>query len=92
MRVGETYVEMRYERDGPLHRFRLEPIRGRVPVTAVFEPALPVASLAAARVDGTRADLDTVAVGARIRCRVQLVLDAPRTVEVEAGEAPPPQG
>ena len=92
MRVGETDIEMRYEREGLLHRFRLEPTRGRVPVTAVFEPALPVASLEGARVDGTRADLHAVAVGSRVRCSVQLVLDAPRTVEMEAGEAPPRRG
>ncbi len=92
IRVGEADLDVTYEREGNTHRLRLEPTRGRVPVTVVLEPSLAGASLRAARVDGSRAELNAAATASRIRARVQLVLDAPRTVEMDVDPAPPPQG
>ncbi|MHB1193522.1 MAG: hypothetical protein ACYC6F_10795 [Longimicrobiales bacterium] len=87
IRVGEAALEFRYEREDRTHRLRLDPTRGRVPVTVVLEPSVPGAAHGAApveaRVDGVRAELDAAAVGTRTRFRVQLVLDAPRTVELD---------
>jgi hypothetical protein len=88
IRVGEAELDLRYEREGRTHRLRLEPTRGRVPVTVVLEPSVPGATPGAtpgeARVDGVRAELEATAAGARTRFSVQLVLDAPRTVELDA--------
>jgi hypothetical protein len=92
IRVGESEMELRYEREGTLHTLRLEPTRGRVPATVVLEPSLPAGALAAAWVDGVPADLDVSATGSRARFKVQLVVDAPRTVEVEAKAERAPRG
>lgn len=86
IRVGDTTLSLRYERDGRRHRFTLDPARGRTPVTAVLEPSLPTAGVASARVDEAPAELDRAASGRRTRTRVQLVLDAPRTLEIDATE------
>jgi hypothetical protein len=92
IRVGDASVEMCYRREGWLHTLRLEPLQGRVPVTVVLEPSLPVAPPWAVRVDGEAAALDAVGSEGRTRFRVQLVLDAPRTVEVEARPEAHPGG
>jgi len=92
IRVGESEMEVRYEREGTLHTLRLEPTRGRVPATVALEPSVPAGAVAAAWVDGVPADLDVSATGSRARFKVQLVLDAPRTVEVEAEAEAAPRG
>ncbi|GMV06398.1 MAG: hypothetical protein AMXMBFR53_26740 [Gemmatimonadota bacterium] len=83
IRVGESRLTLRYEREGRLHRLTLEPTRGRVPPLVILEPSLPCAGVAATRVDGAPADLDTRGEGARTRVRVQIPLDGVRTLEVE---------
>ena len=81
-------------RDGDRHAFRLEQEEGAVPVTVVFEPMLPAPRLAAARVDGVDAELDSRPHGERMLVPVQIVLDAERVVELDVAHdiAPPPQG
>jgi hypothetical protein len=90
IRVGDADVELDYRREGRHHELRLEPIRGRVPITVVLEPSLSAASPVAVRVDGRPAELDASASGSRTRFRVQLVLDSPRTVEMVAEPVTPP--
>lgn len=84
IRVGDAALSLRYERDGPRHRLTLEPTRGRTPATVALEPSLPLASIGSARVDGAPAELDRATAGGRTRVRVQVVLDAPRTLEIDA--------
>jgi hypothetical protein len=95
IRVGDAELALGFEREGRTHRLRLEPTRGRAPVTVVLEPSVPGPAPGAppgeARVDGVRADLVAVAAGSRTRFRVQLVLDAPRTVELDVEPARAPQ-
>jgi hypothetical protein len=86
IRVGDAAFSFRYERVGRRHRFTLEPARGRTPITAVLEPSLPAAGIASARVDEAPAELDWAVSGRRTRTRVQIVLDAPRTLEIDATE------
>jgi len=81
VRVAEARVELEYRREGGVHRFRLEPLGGRVPVMAVLEPSLPFRP-ATTRVDGRTAELEVTTEGTRCRVAVQLPLDATRTLEV----------
>ncbi len=83
IRVAEARVGLAYRREGRVHRYRLEPLGGRIPVMAVFEPSLPVGSVTSILVDGAEADLERSAEEGRTRLRVQLPLDAARTLEVE---------
>lgn len=93
VRVGESDMDLRYERQGPVHTLHLEPTRGRVPATVVLEPSLLAGTVSGVRVDGAPADLDVSSRGPRTRLKVQLVLDAPRSVEVETeGRAPSRDG
>jgi hypothetical protein len=83
--VGSAAVDIAYRRDGGVHRFTLTQIRGSVPLQAVLAPELPGRQVRGARVDGEPAELDPVRVDGRWRVPVQLVLDAPRILEVEIG-------
>jgi len=83
IRVAEARVGLEYRREGRVHRYRLEPLGGRIPVMAVFEPSVPLAVVSSIRVDGAPADLDRTPEPGRIRLRVQLPLDATRTLEIE---------
>ncbi len=82
LRIGDCDVALRYERDGDLHRLRLEQTGGAVPMRVVFEPELPGTRLLEASVDGRPADLGTRPAGSRTAVPVQLVLDHERTVEL----------
>jgi hypothetical protein len=81
LRVAEARIALAYERGDGVHRFRLEPVGGRVPVMAVLEPSLP-GRVGSVRVDGRPADLEVSDQGARTRVAVQLPLDATRTLEI----------
>ena len=83
IRVAEARVTLEYSREEGLHRYRLQPLGGRIPVMAVFEPSLPLGSVAAIRVDGSEADLEYATEGGRTRLQVQLPLDRTRALEVE---------
>ena len=93
-RMGDAVIALTCARDGDRHAFRLEQEEGAVPVTVVFEPMLPAPRLAAARVDGVDAELDSRPHGERMLVPVQIVLDAERVVELDVAHdiAPPPQG
>jgi hypothetical protein len=83
--AGSAAVDVVYRRDGAGHRFTLSQRRGGVPLQAVLEPELPGGRVRVARVDGSSAELDPVRADGRWRVPVQLVLDHPRTLEVEFG-------
>ena len=85
IRVGDASISMIYERVEGTHRFRLEPLGGRVPVMAILAPSVAVTDVGGIRVDGESVDLETVVEGGRTRVQVQLPLDAVRTLEVLAG-------
>lgn len=82
LRVGRAAVTMDYDRTGARHCFRIEQSAGAVPLTLIFEPALP-GSLRSAAVDGRAAVLDPRRFGDRQIVPVQLVLDDVRTVVLE---------
>ena len=80
--IGEAAVDMEYTRRGQIHHLRVEQQRGGAPVQLVLAPELP-GRLVGARVDGQEASLSREPAGDRVRVPVQLVLDAPRTLELE---------
>ncbi|MFP3947719.1 MAG: hypothetical protein ACLFWG_03240 [Longimicrobiales bacterium] len=84
IRMGDARVHLSYHADGGRHTFRLEPTGGRVPVNLVFEPQLPVARLEGAWVDGSPAELELFRGEGRAGTRLQLPLDAPRAVVLQA--------
>lgn len=79
--LGTVRLAMRYERDGRLRRFTLEPEHAHVPPMVVFEPAVE-GRVQEVRVDGSVADLDLRAVDGRTVVPVQLPVDGARTVEI----------
>jgi hypothetical protein len=89
LRIGDGEVSLRYRREGDRHTFTLEQESGAVPVTAIFEPLLPARHLASATVDGQPATLDPRPLGERLLVPVQVVLDYPRTVELDAPPGAP---
>lgn len=80
--IGEGRVGMVFERDGSTLHYRLDPSRIAVPPLLVFEPSVP-GTVRSVTVDGSAADLNARAQGARTIVPVQLALDAPRVVTVE---------
>jgi hypothetical protein len=82
LRVGPTYITLRYERSKTRHRFVLEPTSARVPPMLVFEPSIPGRRLAEAHIGEARADLDSIPEGERVRVRVQLPLEGPCTLDL----------
>lgn len=83
IRVGDARLELAYEKDGGVHRFRLEAYQGRVPPMVILEPLLPCAGVAAVRMDGSAAELTHVPDGERTRVRIQVPVDGIRVLEVE---------
>ncbi|MFO7894648.1 MAG: hypothetical protein R6U63_13010 [Longimicrobiales bacterium] len=91
--VGSAAVDVAYEAaageaaargtPGGLRRLTLRQTRGAAPLQVVLEPELGAGRVMATRVDGEAADLDVAAVGDRWRVPVQVVLHAPRSLEVE---------
>lgn len=81
--VGSAAIDVAYRHEAGVHRFRLEQIRGAAPLQLVLEPELVGEGVVRARVDGVPAELEPAPVDGRRRVPVQIVLDRPRTVEVE---------
>ena len=81
--VGDTAVTVAYRRDGRVHRLTVRQERGGAPLQLVLEPELRGQKIAASRVDGEEADLDARRTDHGWRVPVQMVLDQPRTLEVE---------
>jgi len=83
LRVGDLHATFDYEREGPLHRFRVEPTEGRAPVSLVFEPWIAGGGeVASVHVDGRDAELDARREGDAVVLPLQVALDGPRTLEV----------
>lgn len=85
IRVGDVRLALEYRREGTVHRFTLEPTDGRVPAMVILEPSVPTPTVGTVRVDGTPAQLEVTPRGGRSVVRIQLPLDAPRCLEIEAG-------
>lgn len=87
LRVGSATVELRYEREGPLRRYRITPTGGRAPVTLVLEPLVGLATVTATRLDGEAVELDPRPGPAGWTVvPLQVPLDGPRVLEVEGEE------
>jgi hypothetical protein len=86
IRVGDVRFALEYRREATVHRFTLEPTGGRVPAMVVLEPSVPAPTVGSVRVDGTPAQLDVTPRRGRSVVRVHLPLDAPRRLEIDAGE------
>jgi hypothetical protein len=80
--MGDSTIQLRYERHGDRHTFLVQQDRGAAPVRLVLEPGLP-GRLRSARVDGQPAELHTRAAGDRTTVPLQLVLDHERTVVLD---------
>jgi hypothetical protein len=83
LRVGGAVLDLACIREGNTIRFTLDPTRGMPPLQVAFEPRVAGTALERARVDGAAADLDPVREAELLSVPVQLVLDHPRTVELE---------
>ena len=81
LRVDDVVLTLSVERDGPMARLHLQPERARVPPMVVLAPSVPGTGLESARVEGQDAELDAVVEGGRVRPRIQVPVDGPRTVE-----------
>ena len=81
--VGSAAVDLLYRRDGTRHRFEARQVRGPTPLTLVLTPELRGHGGVVTSVDGSPAELDVESRGGRARVPVQLVLDHPRTLDVE---------
>jgi hypothetical protein len=79
IRVADARIGLSYAREQEGHVFTLLQVAGRVPLTVVFEPAVP-GKVHRVRVDGGSADLTPERTGGRSRIRLQLPLDAERRV------------
>jgi hypothetical protein len=88
LRVGDAGLDLEYRREGDRHTWLLRPTAGAVPLTIVLEPRLSLTAVRAVLVDGRPAEVDVVPVGARTAVRLQLPLDADRSLTVE-GAGPP---
>jgi hypothetical protein len=73
---------MRIEMVGSDWRVEVRQTRGPIPITMVLEAAVPWPAFDNVRVDGRPATLDARPLGAGWEIPVQLVLDAPRTLEL----------
>ena len=82
LRLGSTFITLRYERSKTRHRFVLEPTSARVPPLLVFEPSIPGTRLSEALIGDARADLEATPEGERVRVRVQLPLEGPCTIDL----------
>ncbi|HUH13720.1 MAG TPA: hypothetical protein VMK65_11445 [Longimicrobiales bacterium] len=82
LRMGDASIELSYRRQAGTHILLLEQVGGAVPVRVVLAPEVEGA-LRGARVDGRAAELIPRPAGGRTAAPVQIVLDAPRRVEVE---------
>jgi hypothetical protein len=84
LRVGSATLELHYEREGPLRRYRITPTGGRAPVTLVLEPLVELATVTATRLDGEAVELDPrPGPGGWTVVPLQVPLDGPRVLEVE---------
>ncbi|MBI4520738.1 MAG: hypothetical protein HY701_07855 [Gemmatimonadetes bacterium] len=83
LRVGEARIRLDYQRQKHGQTFRIEQTAGDLPLTLVFEPALPVRSIAQVFVDGRGAQLETFRLGERTGVRVQMALDHERVLRIE---------
>lgn len=81
LRIGDALLRLTYTHAGAERRYEFEQFAGAIPITLILE-ALLDAPLASAKVDGTHADLNVAVVGPGVVVPVQIVLDAPRVVEL----------
>lgn len=81
MRMGDALLRLAYTRVGPERRYEVEQFAGAIPLTLIFEVELAAAAVRA-QVDGSPADLNVARAGAGLVVPVQIVLDAPRVVQL----------
>ncbi|MEZ4417104.1 MAG: hypothetical protein R3E10_15230 [Gemmatimonadota bacterium] len=87
LRVGTSEMRVRYRRTDRSHRFDCEQTWGVVPLTVVLEPWLPVPTTAAAHVDGSPGEPAREPEGGGSRIRLQMPLEAPRSLEIAVEDA-----
>jgi hypothetical protein len=83
VRVGRGGVDVAYAREDLLHRYRLTPSSGGLPINLTLMPSLLGRGLKAARLGGETVQLDWSVHGPRIRPRLQLPVDGLRILELE---------
>lgn len=82
IRVADARVDLGYRREGDRHTFVLRPTAGRVPLTLILEPSLPVEGVESVELEGERVTVDSMRRGERWGVRFQFPLDGERTVVV----------
>lgn len=82
IRVADARVDLGYRREGDRHTFVLRPTAGRVPLTLILEPSLPVGGVESVELEGERVTVDSMRRGERWGVRFQFPLDGERTVVV----------
>jgi hypothetical protein len=85
IRAGDGRVDFAYSREGNLHRIRLSPSGGGLPLNVTLMPSLPGQTLDAARLGRKSVDLDWEKVGTRVTPRLRLPVDGERILELEVG-------
>lgn len=87
IRVADARVDLGYRCDGHRHTFVLRPTAGRVPLTLILEPSLPIGGIESVELEGEPVTVDSIRRGERWGVRFQFPLDGERTVVV-AGRPP----
>lgn len=87
LRVGNGEMAFRYRGPGP-HRFQTEQTWGVTPLSVVLEAWLPVPPDAAVALDGEPAEPTREPEAGGTRFRLQLPLEAPRTLEISSDSPP----
>ena len=85
--VGDARLDLLYRREAEVRTFTLRPSGGGIPATVVLEAVVP-GGVRAVVVDGRAASVETETVGGRTRVRLQLPVDAERSVRVTGTGAP----
>lgn len=83
IQIGDALVDMQMSRTDHRYRFCLRQRAGGAPVTWIFAPRLPGASIDGVRVDGQEALVDSQTVGDRIEPRIQIPAERERIVEID---------
>jgi hypothetical protein len=80
LRLGESLVELHYQRSQTDISFELNQLAGTVPLRVIFEPIIAADTISSVTVDDRPASLDLQRRGELWFCPVQVVLDHARSV------------
>jgi hypothetical protein len=88
IRAADARVDLGYRREGDRHTFVLRPVAGRVPLTLILEPSLPLEEVRSVELEGERVTVDSFRNEGRVGVRFQFPLDGERTVVIDGPTLP----